>query len=554
MDTRRTILWAVFSIAALLLYNNWLAYEGKTPLFGPQSTNKPESLAVEGEKKNDVPVTTASTSNNLPVVAPKAIPASMAQLANKERFKLRNDVLEIEVSADGANVVSATLLRELEVDKKPIRLMQVSPSHQYFARSGLIAAGNAELPNHTSEFKLQGTGKDGSGRPYLVVIGERNGVSLEKTFILNPDSYVIDVMHRVTKNNAAIGPLVLYTELVRDGSKLEESQFYSTFTGPAVYTDKEKFNKLEFSDIEKNKINIPKLVAAGEPAWVAMVQHYYASAWIPSDKLNRDIYAGKIDTNVYRVGIQTPLDNVAPGTTMTETARLFVGPQQESALEAIAPGLELLKDYGYLTILAKPIFWTLERIHEYVNNWGWSIVILTFLIKLLFYPLSAASYKSMARMKEVQPRVMAMREANKGNPQKMNQEMMALYKKEKINPLGGCLPMLIQIPVFISLYWVLLSSVEIRNAPWILWIHDLAVPDPYYILPVIMAVSMWVQTKLNPTPPDPIQAKVMLYMPIIFSVMFFFFPAGLVLYWVVNNILSIAQQWQINKMIIKRAM
>jgi len=553
MDTKRTILWAVFSIAGLLLYNNWLAYEGKTPLFGPQSMSTTEPALSEGEKKSDVPVPTATANNTPPVLAPKAIPATLAQLANKERFTLENDVLKIEVSADGANVVSATLLKEFEVDKRPIQLMQISPAHQYFARSGLIAAGSNDLPNHTSEFRLQGTGKDGSGRPYLVVISERNGVSLEKTFILNPSSYVIDVMHRVTKNNAAVGPLVLYTELVRDGSKLDESQFYSTFTGPAVYTDKEKFNKLDFSDIEKNKLTIPRVVAAGEPAWVAMVQHYYASAWIPSDKLNRDIYAGKIDANLYRVGIQTPLENIAPGTTTMETARLFVGPQQESTLEAIAPGLELLKDYGYLTILAKPIFWTLERIHDYVNNWGWSIVILTFLIKLLFYPLSAASYKSMARMKEVQPRVMAMREANKGNPQKMNQEMMALYKKEKINPLGGCLPMLIQIPVFISLYWVLLSSVEIRNAPWILWIHDLAVPDPYYILPIIMAVSMWVQTKLNPVPPDPIQAKVMLYMPIIFSIMFFFFPAGLVLYWVVNNILSIAQQWQINKMIIKRA-
>jgi len=553
MDTKRTILWAVFSIAGLLLYNNWLAYEGKTPLFGPQSMSTTEPALSEGEKKSDVPVPTATANNTPPVLAPKAIPATLAQLANKERFTLENDVLKIEVSADGANVVSATLLKEFEVDKRPIQLMQISPAHQYFARSGLIAAGSNDLPNHTSEFRLQGTGKDGSGRPYLVVISERNGVSLEKTFILNPSSYVIDVMHRVTKNNAAVGPLVLYTELVRDGSKLDESQFYSTFTGPAVYTDKEKFNKLDFSDIEKNKLTIPRVVAAGEPAWVAMVQHYYASAWIPSDKLNRDIYAGKIDTNLYRVGIQTPLENIAPGATTMETARLFVGPQQESTLEAIAPGLELLKDYGYLTILAKPIFWTLERIHDYVNNWGWSIVILTFLIKLLFYPLSAASYKSMARMKEVQPRVMAMREANKGNPQKMNQEMMALYKKEKINPLGGCLPMLIQIPVFISLYWVLLSSVEIRNAPWILWIHDLAVPDPYYILPIIMAVSMWVQTKLNPVPPDPIQAKVMLYMPIIFSIMFFFFPAGLVLYWVVNNILSIAQQWQINKMIIKRA-
>ena len=553
MDTKRTILWAVFSIAGLLLYNNWLAHEGKTPIFGPQSISKSEEIKPETAQKNDVPAPAAKTVGAPPPLNSKVIPTSMAQAASKERFKLQNDVLAIEISADGANVISATLLKELEADKKPIELLQVTPGHQYLARSGLIATGNVELPNHTSEFKLQGTGKDGSGRPYLVVISERNGVALEKTFILNPDSYVIDVMHRVTKNNAGVGPLVLYTELVRDGSKRDESQFYSTFTGPAVYTEKEKFNKLEFSDIEKNKITIPKQVAAGEPAWVAMVQHYYASAWIPSDKLTRDIYAGKIDNNIYRVGIQTPLENIEPGKTTMETARLFVGPQQESVLEAIAPGLELLKDYGYLTILAKPIFWTLERIHEYINNWGWSIVVLTILIKLLFYPLSAASYKSMARMKEVQPRIMAMREANKGNPQKMNQEMMALYKKEKINPLGGCLPMLIQIPVFISLYWVLLSSVEIRNAPWILWIHDLAVPDPYYILPIIMAASMWIQTKLNPTPPDPIQAKVMMYMPIIFSIMFFFFPAGLVLYWVVNNILSIAQQWQINQMIMKKA-
>jgi YidC/Oxa1 family membrane protein insertase len=229
-----------------------------------------------------------------------------------------------------------------------------------------------------------------------------------------------------------------------------------------------------------------------------------------------------------------------------------VGPQEESVLETIAPGFALLKDYGYLTILAKPIFWLLENIHTYVGNWGWSIILLTILIKLVFFPLSAASYKSMARMKEVQPRLMVMREQFKGDPQKLNKAMMEMYRNEKINPLGGCLPVLIQIPVFISLYWVLLSSVEMRNAPWIGWIQDLSVPDPYYILPVIMAVSMFVQTKLNPTPPDPIQAKVMLYMPLIFSVMFFFFPAGLVLYWVVNNLLSIAQQWQINQMFVKK--
>jgi YidC/Oxa1 family membrane protein insertase len=244
---------------------------------------------------------------------------------------------------------------------------------------------------------------------------------------------------------------------------------------------------------------------------------------------------------------------LAAGASHIEKTRLFIGPQEETLLEKIAPGFDLIKDYGYLTVIAKPIFWLLEQIHSYVANWGWAIVILTLLIKLLFFPLSAASYKSMARMKEVQPRLMTLREQLKGDPQKLNRAMMDLYKQEKINPLGGCLPVVVQIPVFIALYWVLLSSVEMRNAPWILWINDLSVPDPYYILPVIMAVSMYVQVKLNPTPPDPLQAKIMMWMPIVFSVMFFFFPAGLVLYWVVNNILSIAQQWQINQMFAKRS-
>ena len=304
--------------------------------------------------------------------------------------------------------------------------------------------------------------------------------------------------------------------------------------------------------LEKNKFVAPAQIAAGQPGWVAMVQHYFASAWIPDTKLVRDIYSGRLDNGLYRVGMQSQLGTIATGTTITANAQLFVGPQEERMLEKIAPGFELLKDYGYLTILAKPIFWLLEHIHNIVGNWGWSIILLTILIKLVFFPLSAASYKSMARMKEVQPRLMAMKEQYKGEPQKLNQAMMEMYRKEKINPLGGCLPVLIQIPVFISLYWVLLSSVEMRGAPWVLWIHDLSVPDPYYILPVIMAVSMFVQTKLNPTPPDPVQAKVMLYMPIVFSIMFFFFPAGLVLYWVVNNLLSIAQQWQINKLFGKK--
>jgi YidC/Oxa1 family membrane protein insertase len=552
MDFKKTILWAVFSMSGLMLYNNWQVHEGKPSMFGGVPSGAPATLEKESSaNKADVP---KQVSGAIPIAATQAPAVNGGAIEVAEKFVLQNDVLVLQISASGANVIDAKLLKSLTAENKPIELFQYTPAHKYFARSGLIALGNSDLPNHTSTFKLIQSGKDGSGRPFITLASERGGVKLEKTFVLNPGSYVVDVGHRVTQATSNVAPLVLYTEIVRDASQEQKIGPFdgafsaSTFTGPAVYTEKEKFNKLEFTEIEKNKITIPKQVPAGDPGWIAMVQHYFASAWIPGDKFARDIYAGKIDNNLYRIGMQTPLGDIAPGATIVEKARLFVGPQEESVLETIAPGFELLKDYGYLTILAKPIFWLLEKIHGYVNNWGWSIILLTILIKLVFFPLSAASYKSMARMKEVQPRLMTMREQYKGEPQKLNQAMMEMYRKEKINPLGGCLPVVIQIPVFIALYWVLLSSVEMRGAPWVMWIHDLSIPDPYYILPLIMAVSMFVQTKLNPTPPDPIQAKVMLYMPIVFSVMFFFFPAGLVLYWVVNNLLSIAQQWQINQM------
>jgi len=561
MDFKKTILWAVFSMSGLMLYNNWQVHEGKPSLFGGVPANTPAvaDKAVTGSKI-DVPAQISGAPSIIaaPIVSPVVIEAA-------EKFVLQNDVLVLEISANGANVIDAKLLKALTAEKKPVELFQYSPNHKYFARSGLIALNNSDLPNHTSTFKLAQSGKDGSGRPFVTLVSERNGVKLEKTFSLSPGSYVVDVGHRVTQSGANAVPLVLYTELVRDGSQEQKIGPFdgafsaSTFTGPAAYTDKEKFNKLEFTAIDKNKITIPTQVAAGEPAWIAIVQHYFASAWIPGDKFARDIYANKIDNGLYRIGMQTPLGVVAQGSTVVEKSRLFVGPQEEKVLETIAPGFELLKDYGYLTILAKPIFWLLEKIHGYVGNWGWAIILLTVLIKLVFFPLSAASYKSMARMKEVQPRLMVMKEQYKGEPQKLNQAMMEMYRKEKINPLGGCLPVVIQIPVFISLYWVLLSSVELRGAPWILWVHDLSLPDtsisdvlglthffPIGILPIVMAISMFVQTKLNPTPPDPIQAKIMMYMPIVFSIMFFFFPAGLVLYWVVNNLLSIAQQWQIN--------
>jgi YidC/Oxa1 family membrane protein insertase len=320
-----------------------------------------------------------------------------------------------------------------------------------------------------------------------------------------------------------------------------------TFTGPAVYTEEHKYQKLSFSDIADKKA---KFANTADNGWVAMVQHYFVAAFVPPEKMAREFYMRKLDNaNVYQAGLIVPVAAIAPGATGTASVKLFAGPQEQATLKEIAPGLDLVVDYGWLTVIAAPIFWALQFIHGMVGNWGWAIVVLTIIIKAIFFPLSAASYKSMARMRVLTPRLMQLKERYGDDKQRLNQEMMKLYQTEKVNPLGGCLPILVQIPVFIALYWVLLGAVEMRGAPWILWIHDLAAADPFYILPVIMMASMFVQMKLNPTPPDPIQAKVMMMMPLIFGVMFFWFPAGLVLYWVVNNILSIAQQWQITRMI-----
>jgi len=579
MDIKRTLLWAVLTISGLMLYNNWLLYDGQQALFGPTPLTPNVSKPLEPkETQTGAPAVANPATPQTPATPPSAadlpkqagLPQpqqgpsiSVTNLTTGEKHSIKNDVLELEISTTGASVINAKLLKQLGIDKKPITLLQITPQNQYFVRSGLISATSNDLPNHTATFVLSKNGR-AENKNLISFVSEKGGVRLEKTYFLSDGSYVVEVEHRITQISTQVvaNPLVLYSELVRDGTAVSDSEFYSTFTGPALYTDKEKFTKIDFSDIEKNKANIPRQIPAGEPGWVAMVQHYFASAWLPSDKTVRDVYVGKVEQNLYRIGLQTPLNPLAAGTSHIEKTRLFIGPQEETLLEKIAPGFDLIKDYGYLTVIAKPIFWLLEQIHSYVANWGWAIVILTLLIKLLFFPLSAASYKSMARMKEVQPRLMTLREQLKGDPQKLNRAMMDLYKQEKINPLGGCLPVVVQIPVFIALYWVLLSSVEMRNAPWILWINDLSVPDPYYILPVIMAVSMYVQVKLNPTyvqvklnptPPDPLQAKIMMWMPIVFSVMFFFFPAGLVLYWVVNNILSIAQQWQINQMFAKRS-
>lgn len=535
MDIRKTLLWAIFTISAILLFDAWQTQSGQASFFSkPAKETQQPVAAQQTEAPKDLPK--AVGASNTPVLT--------APTKTGELIVLKNDLIELEIDTLGAIVSKARMLKHFEEDKSGVLIFDRSKNRQYFARTGLVSATGAELPNHTQVFSVSKNAANNS----VVLIAEKNGVRLEKVFTLNEGSYVVDVKHTVKNMSASVSDVTLYAEIVRDNGKLEESMFYSTFTGPALYTDAEKFQKVDFVEIEKNKAKLPGAQAQGSPTWVAMVQHYFASAWIPSTNFQRDLYVGKLENNQYRIGVQTKFDVIAAGQEKSESLKLFVGPQEEKVLEKIAPGLELVKDYGWLTILAKPIFWLLEKIHGLVNNWGWSIIFLTILIKLAFFPLSAASYKSMARMKVVQPRVMELKERYKGEPQKLNQAMMEMYRKEKINPLGGCFPVLIQIPVFIALYWVLLASVEMRAAPWLGWIQDLAKPDPYFILPVIMAVSMFIQTKLNPTPPDPLQAKLMMFMPIAFSVMFFFFPSGLVLYWVVNNILSIAQQWQINKL------
>jgi YidC/Oxa1 family membrane protein insertase len=552
MDIRKTLLWAIFTISAILLFDAWQLHNGQGSFF-----SKPNIEAQQASAAKDLATTTGAPKNDLPKAAATAsAPASAPVLfvPNKtgEIITLKNDVITLEIDTLGGVISRAQLTKHLEEDKSGVLIFERSKARQYYARSGLVSASGVELPNHTQVFSVS---KNSAGNS-VTLVAEKNGIRLEKLLTLDNGSYVVDAKHTIKNLSNPSADLTLYAELVRDNGKLEESMFYATFTGPALYTDAEKFQKIEFSDIEKNKAKLPGTQQKDSPTWIAMVQHYFASAWIPSNSFQKDLYVGKLENNQYRIGVQSKLEALGVGQEKTETLKLFVGPQEEQVLEKIAPGLELVKDYGWFTILAKPIFWLLEKIHALVNNWGWSIIFLTILIKLAFFPLSAASYKSMARMKLVQPKVLELKERHKGEPQKLNQAMMEMYRKEKINPLGGCFPVLIQIPVFIALYWVLLSSVEMRGAPWWGWIQDLSKPDtlfgvwfgaPIGLLPILMAVSMFIQTKLNPTPPDPLQAKLMMFMPLAFSVMFFFFPSGLVLYWVVNNILSIAQQWQINK-------
>jgi len=554
-DIRRTILWVVFGFSMVLLWDQWQIYNGHKATFFPAPPVKAEAPAgATPAITTGVPGAAgvpSATSTATPQAVPGGAPSETTKSA-REVIEVETDVLKLRLDSEGGSVLRAELLKHADVHHagQPVVLLDESRERVYLAQSGLIpGAGAPTLPTHKTPMTLTSQERrldDGAKELKLrFESASVNGVKLVKTYLLRRGAYDITIEHEVINQSATAVAPQLYVQLVRDGNKPEgESSFYSTFTGPAVYTNAKKYQKVEFSDIEKNKVEMEK---QSQDGYVAMVQHYFASAWWLPNNLQRDLFARKIDNNLYAVGMIAALPSLEAGKSQTLAAHLFIGPQEEHNLEALYPGLELVKDYGWLTILAKPLFWLLDQLNDQLHNWGWSIVALVFLLKIAFYWLNAQAYRSMGKMKAINPRIMEMRERLKDNPQQMQAEMMRIYREEKVNPMGGCLPIAIQIPVFIALYWVLLSTVEMRNAPWIGWVNDLAAPDPFFILPVLMTLSTMLQTWLNPTPPDPIQAKMMWIMPLAFSVMFFFFPAGLVLYWLTNNILSIAQQWMINK-------
>jgi YidC/Oxa1 family membrane protein insertase len=552
-DFRRTILWVIFGFSMVLLWDQWQVHNGNKATFFP--------TPAQQVKVADAASSTASQVAGVPAaVAPQntaTVPAVETRAASKELVQVETDVFKLSFDTEGGTLVRAELLKH-EDEQKPghnIVLLDDSKDRIYTAQTGLISSTpGVALPTHKSLMTVRpGARKLNDGQNELSITFEsavQGGVKLVKTYTLKRGAYDMAVRHDIVNTGTQEVAPQLYLQLVRDGNKpAGESSFYSTFTGPAVYTEAKKYQKAEFADIKKKKVDVEKQSNTG---YIAMVQHYFASAWILPEGMNRDISLDAVDIGAtlpdccYRVTAIAPLESLKQGQTKSITATLYAGPQEENKLEALYPGLELVKDYGWFTILAKPLFWLLDQLNSILKNWGWSIVALVVLLKAGFYWLNAHAYQSMAKMKAVNPRIMEMRERFKDNPQQMQMEMMKIYREEKVNPMGGCLPIMIQIPVFIALYWVLLSTVEIRNAPWVGWIHDLSAPDPYFILPLVMTLTTLLQTALNPAPPDPMQAKMMWIMPLAFSVMFFFFPAGLVLYWITNNVLSIAQQWLIN--------
>ena len=571
-DMRRTLLWVVFTMSLVLLWDAWNKHTGQPSIFGG-SAPKPAATAPAANGAPAAAVSASAAAVPAPAAVPQAagVPAATGaptatvpavQGAASEKITVSTDVVKATFDTTGASLVRLELLKYADQadPNRRVTLFDQSAKRLYLAQTGLITGqAGVALPNHLTAMKVVSDERElAPGAQQLQLKFESpviDGRRLVTTYTFKRGDYVVGVKHEVFNDGSAPVSPQLYLQIARDGNPPEgESSFYFTYTGPAVYTDDHKFKKVDFKDIEKNKASHDK---AADNGWIAMVQHYFASAWLLLEKTQREFRTAKVTDNHYAVAMVVPLGELAPGASKAFESRLFAGPQEERKLAALAPGLELVKDYGWFTILAKPLFWLLEQLHTLLGNWGWAIVALVVLLKAAFFWLNASAYRSMAKMKAINPRIMEMRERLKDKPQQMQQEMMRIYREEKVNPLGGCLPIVAQMPFFIALYWVLLSSVEMRNSSW-LYISDLARPDtllgtvpwinlPLGLLPILMTASTLFQTWLNPTPPDPLQARLMWIMPLAFSFMFFFFPAGLVLYWLTNNILSIAQQWYINR-------
>ncbi len=540
MDNPRVLLAIALSFLALLIWQAWVEDYGPRPEVAEQPAVSEEGPAID-DAGQDLP---AAPDDQPPAFAEEKI---AVQLPAGQQVEVVTDVFQAVIDTRGGDLRQVDLLnypQSPEEASKPFRLLEEGANQLFIAQSGLRAAEGPE-PTHHADFRAERNRFElEDGQDVLEVPlhwTNEQGVEVTKLYRFRRGSYVVEVEHQIRNRGGEDWSARPYHQLQRTPLH-EQSRFLYTYTGGVLYSPEEKYEKISFDDMQDENLN--RDVKNG---WAAMIQHYFLGSWIPPVDQTARYYSRALQGERYVIGMIGPSLNVAAGGEQTSKARLYVGPKLQRVMEEVAPGLELTVDYGMLTILAQPIFWLLEKIHALVGNWGWAIIILTILIKLAFFKLSETSYKSMANMRKLAPRLQALKERYGDDKQKLNQAMMDMYKKEKINPLGGCLPVLVQIPVFIALYWVLLESVELRQAPFMLWIQNLSAPDPYFVLPLVMGATMLIQQKLNPAPLDPIQAKIMMILPVVFTVFFAFFPAGLVLYWVVNNVLSIAQQYVITK-------
>jgi len=546
MDNQRLILFVALSFVTLLLWQAWMKDYGPAP----QSQTAPAVTDRQDTTTTTTPGEDLPQASAEPATGERLVPEEIA-LKSGQQVRVETDTLSVVIDTLGGDLRQAGLLdyhMSTEPGSPTFQLLNDTMPDLFVVQSGLRTPDGAE-PTHHAEYRAEQLhyrlGDDADTLQVPMHWSSPQGVEVTKLYTFHRGSYVVDLDYQVKNNSAADWHGREYRQLQRSPLKASgQSKFIHTYTGAVLYSPEDKYQKISFSDMEKSPLD--RKVTDG---WAAMIQHYFVAALIPDRGKEERYYTKTLSGPRYVIGLISPQDTVPAGASAEFHTRIYVGPKLQDHLAEVAPGLELTVDYGRLTVLAQPIFWLLKTIHKAVGNWGWSIVLLTMLIKLAFYKLSETSYRSMANMRRLAPRLKSLKERYGDDRQRLNQAMMELYKKEKINPLGGCLPIVVQIPVFIALYWVLLESVEMRQASFMLWINNLSAPDPFYVLPLLMGATMLVQQKLNPAPMDPIQAKVMMALPIVFTVFFAFFPSGLVLYWVVNNTLSIAQQYVITRRI-----